>query len=215
VYEVASSEPRWMVEVTIQDGKYFSHKQINWKADGRRYTAISYPVDSAFVLFSEAGKRLQDPKPEGKKYALEDRKRIAEQLLIEYCSARRDQQVPPDWTEFVWIDELCLPEEKEERATELSRLTDIFRAAHTVAVFCHDVGCNHTSFTCQWGRRLYTLGEILHANKVQRMTREILPGKGAEIGTFLYSESARSFRERMMNHAAKAGKWHLHSLLRQ
>ncbi|THU93633.1 hypothetical protein K435DRAFT_571430, partial [Dendrothele bispora CBS 962.96] len=163
-------------------------------------------MESAYVLFSEAGMHTEDPSPEGKK----------------------DQQVPQDRTEFIWLDEFCLSEdcegvkgnrnpdeEKQERKEELGRLTDIFRGAHTVVVFCQDVDCDHTTFACQWGKRLFTLGEILHANEVQRMTRKIVPGKGQEIASFLYFESARSFRERMMHHAAQAGKWHLHTLLRQ
>ncbi|THU93617.1 hypothetical protein K435DRAFT_779748 [Dendrothele bispora CBS 962.96] len=231
VYEPFSYKPRWMLEVTIRNGQYTSHKQINWVADevgsSNRYTAISYDMESAYVLFSEAGRHTEDPSPEGKKWSLADRRRIAKQLLIEYCSANRDRQVSLDRTEFIWLDEFCITKEGEEkshrdadelrkeRKAELGRLTDIFRGAHTVVVFCQDIGCDHTTFACQWGKRLFTLGEILNANKVQRMTRKTMPGKDAELTTFLYSESAQSFRERMMHHAAQAGKWHLHALLRQ
>ncbi|THU98227.1 hypothetical protein K435DRAFT_777602 [Dendrothele bispora CBS 962.96] len=231
VYESLSYKPRWMLEVTIRNGQYTSHKQINWVADevgpSYRYTAISYDMESASELFSKAGKHAEDPSPEGKKWSLADRKRISKQLLIEYCSANRDRQVPLDRTEFIWLDEFCVSEEGEgnsyrdadelrtERKEELGRLTDIFRGAHTVVVFCQETGCDHTTLGCRWGQRLFTLGEILHANKVQRMTRKTMPGKDAKSTSFLYSESAQSFRERMMHHAAQANKWHLHALLRQ
>ncbi|THU76093.1 hypothetical protein K435DRAFT_974575 [Dendrothele bispora CBS 962.96] len=233
VYEPLSYKPRWMLEVTIRDGQYASRKQINWVADevgsSHRYTAISYDMGSAYVLFSEAGKHTEDPSPEGKKWSPADRRRISKQLLIEYCSAKRDREVSQNRTEFIWLDEFCLSEdcewikvkwnpdeEKQERKEELGRLTGIFRGAHTVVVFCQDLGCDHTVFACQWGKRLFTLGEILHANKVQRMTRtrKTMPGGDAKLTTFLYSESAQSFRERMMHRAAEAGKWHLHALLR-
>ncbi|EEB98486.1 hypothetical protein MPER_01994 [Moniliophthora perniciosa FA553] len=49
------------------------------------------------------------------------------------------------------------------------------------------------------------------------MTRRLVQNKlgGWMKRSFLYTESARSFRERMMHHAAIAHKWHLHAILRQ
>ncbi|KAK7039246.1 hypothetical protein VNI00_010151 [Paramarasmius palmivorus] len=131
----------------------------------------------------------------------------------------------------LWLDEFCLSRERtdkgqhddeaerfsveKERSEELGRLADIFRGAETVIVFCDKIDCGHTNTTCRWGNRLFTLGEILHANRTQRMTRRIVPGASTRPQSYLYPESGRSFRERMMHEAAIANKWHLHAILRQ
>ncbi|KAK7455876.1 hypothetical protein VKT23_010913 [Stygiomarasmius scandens] len=226
VYETTNVQPHWMLEVQIRDGKYAAHRQINWTADGQNheYSAISYGMRSAFVLFEEAGKQALDEKPEGKEWSLADRRRISEQLLIEFCSTARrgNHQVPPNRTEYIWLDEFCISENGEEnhddkvrkeRKEELGRMADIFRGAETVIVFCHILDCDHTTLDCPWGNRLFTLGEILHANSIGRMTRTVVE-KNTKARTFLEFESARSFRERMMYYAAQARRWHLHSLLR-
>ncbi|KAK7442513.1 hypothetical protein VKT23_016111 [Stygiomarasmius scandens] len=226
VYAATNFKPRWMLEVQICDGKYVDSKQVNWEGDlcDRGYTTISYGIKSAQILFEKAGKRTQDPRPEGKDYTLADRKRIAKQLLEEYCSAQRvcseGEEVFPNRTEYIWLDEFCISDVKDEyegysvevsrqRKEELGRIPDIFKGAETVVVFCHKPKCQHITLDCPWGKRLFTLGEILHAKNVERMTRMT----DDDHHCLLYSESAQSFHERMMHYAAEAGKWHLHSLL--
>ncbi|KAJ6609572.1 hypothetical protein B0H10DRAFT_473770 [Mycena sp. CBHHK59/15] len=141
------------------------------------YTALSYPMTSAHILFREAG-YLTSPARQGREYSLLDRKKIFAQLLQLHCSAhRRDGN--PDRTEFVWLDEFCLSEYDlqddrrilEQRGIELGRLADICRNAAQVAVFCHEIDCDHTRLDCIWGNRLLTIPEILHAQNVLRLTR--------------------------------------------
>ncbi|KAK7031039.1 hypothetical protein VNI00_013829 [Paramarasmius palmivorus] len=236
VYEKTNYEPRWMLQVVIREGQYESHDQVEWTEEhrGTGYTALSYDMEAAYTLFKEAEptQSLRDP-PGGKpKFSLGDRRRIAKEFLKEYCSAiRRNQKVDLDREEFLWLDEFCLSRERkpvageekgdederkevaEERSEELGRLADIFRGADTVVAFCDDVDCDHAKLACRWANRLFTLGEILHANKIQRMTRRLVPGTRPQ--SYLYPETGRSFRERMMYDAAMVGKWHLHSILRQ
>ncbi|KAI3608816.1 hypothetical protein WG66_003803 [Moniliophthora roreri] len=239
VYEKTNFEPRWMLKVSIREGRYGSHEQIEWTEDyhKEKYTALSYNMDAAKVLFNEAGGRPRDPIPPGSKakFSLWDRREISKQLLVEYCSAIRDQPEPPDREEFIWLDESCLSREthteaqqdeqaerkkvKFERNEELGCLADIFRGARTVVPFCDVVDCNHWSLECSWGNRLFTLGEILHANEVRRMTRKTVRdehGRQTKPRSHLYTrQSARSFCERMVHRAAIANKWHLHMILRQ
>ncbi|EEB97946.1 hypothetical protein MPER_02636 [Moniliophthora perniciosa FA553] len=237
VYEKTYFEPRWMLLVSIRDGRYVDHRQVEWTKEfrGNRYTALSYNMEAAVTLFQEAGEKLHDPKPDGgAQFSLRDRKRISKHFLMEYCSAVGDQDKSPDRKEFIWLDEFCLSRDRradeaqqddqaereevnKERSEELGRLADIFRGAQTVVVFCDVVDCDHWTLDCSWGNRLFTLGEILHANEVRRMTRKMIRDEsGKKIKkSYLYTESARSFRERMMHHAALADKWHLHSILRQ
>ncbi|ESK93887.1 hypothetical protein Moror_12994 [Moniliophthora roreri MCA 2997] len=237
VYEKTNFEPRWMLLVSIRDGQYAGHRQINWTKKYREngYTTLSYNMEAAVTLFQEAGKELNDPKPDGNaSFSLRDRRRISKQFLMEYCSAIRDRGESPDREEFIWLDEFCLSRERhtdeehqddqvereeagKERSEELGRLADIFGGAQTVVAFCNVVDCDHWTLDCGWGNRLFTLGEILHANEVRRMTRRVLrDDHGRESKqSYLYTQSARSFRERMMYHAAVANKWHLHSILRQ
>uniref|UniRef100_A0A0W0FDS6 Uncharacterized protein n=1 Tax=Moniliophthora roreri TaxID=221103 RepID=A0A0W0FDS6_MONRR len=233
VYEETNFEPRWMLQVTFCNGQYTGHAQIDWTGEHRDtgYTALSYDMNAAKTLFNEAGKTLNDPKKLNGKLSLLNRRQISEQLLMEYCSAIRDPKSPNrKEKEFIWLDEFCLSRErhpnevqqemtdvKRERKEELGRMPDIYRGANMVVVFCHVVDCDHTTLDCSWGKRLYTLGEILHANEVQRMTRKIDHDEsGKEMKqSHLYTEPARSFRERMMHHAARANRWHLHSILRQ
>ncbi len=62
-------------------------------------------MDSAYILFQEAGLIVKAPPTENRRFTLSDRKCIAERLLIEYCSATRDAG---DRTEYIWLDEFCL-----------------------------------------------------------------------------------------------------------
>uniref|UniRef100_A0A0W0EVD5 Heterokaryon incompatibility domain-containing protein n=1 Tax=Moniliophthora roreri TaxID=221103 RepID=A0A0W0EVD5_MONRR len=233
VYATTNFEPRWMLLVFIRGGQYSGYRQIAWTEEfrGRGYTALSYDMEAAYTLFQEAGEHTLDPKPAGKaRWSLRDRRRISEAFLREYCSAVGDQNEPLDRDEFVWLDELCISaarregkrnqdegEVKRERNEELGRMPDIYRGAKTVVAFCDVVDCDHTTLGCSWGKRLFTLSEILHANETRRMTRRLVQDESGEEmkRSFLYTEPAKLFRERMMHHAAIANKWHLHAILRQ
>ncbi|ESK89137.1 hypothetical protein Moror_5259 [Moniliophthora roreri MCA 2997] len=226
VYETVGFQPRWMLKVTTCGGKHADHSQVEWTKElrGGGYIALSYDMEAAFELFKDAGGETQ-PKPEGKaRWTLGDRRRIAEQFLIEYCSATGHSELNRE--EYIWLDEFCISGDKQEaisddqlreiRNVELGRLTDIFSGAQTVVVFCHKVGCDHTTSKCGWGNRLFTLSEILHAEKTQQMTREEVQ-VGSETKKQCHVspiESGHSFRRRMMHEAAKVNKWHLHSILR-
>ncbi|KAK0204541.1 hypothetical protein DFS33DRAFT_1321036, partial [Desarmillaria ectypa] len=217
VYAPTGSTPRWLLSVQIVDGAITKLQQVAWSEEVRNkgYTALSYPMDSAEVLFQEAGLKVEAPPTEKRKFTLKDRKRIAERLLIEYCSATRDAG---NRTEYIWLDEFCLsditqPENSPERSRELGRLADIFRNASQVAVFCHEENCDHTSTTCIWGTRLFTIGEILHAAAIIRLTRHRQQDRSRPLKTHAYRESARAFREQMQTKAAYANRWHLYAIM--
>ncbi|KAK7455870.1 hypothetical protein VKT23_010907 [Stygiomarasmius scandens] len=225
LYAPTNFEPHWMLEVQVLDGKYAGFRQVVWNGDlrGNGYTAISYGIKSAHVLFEQAGKCTVDPKPEGKDYSFADRRRIAKHLLEEYYSAKRHfskahLELSKNRTEYIWIDEFCISDKKDDyegigfqiqRKEELARIPDIFRGAENVVVFCEKPKCEHVTLDCPWGKRLFTLGEILHAKHVERMTRMTEDDHHC----FVYPESAQSFRERMLHEAALKERWHLHSLL--
>ncbi|KAK0185588.1 hypothetical protein F5146DRAFT_184084 [Armillaria mellea] len=208
-YEPTGYTPRWLLSVKIENGRIRNRQQVPWSEEIRNqgYTALSYPMDSAHVLFKEA-KLTVDATP----FTLEDRKRIAERLLIEYCSATRDAG---SRIEFIWLDEFCLSDtpDRTKRFEELGRLPDIFRNASQVAVFCHEENCDHTSTTCIWGKRLFTIGEILHASAVIRLTRQKQQDPSLPLRTCAYRESARAFREKMQSQAAHDNRWHLYAIM--
>ncbi|KAK0222257.1 hypothetical protein IW262DRAFT_1482368 [Armillaria fumosa] len=208
-YEPTGYTPRWLLSVKIENGNIRGRQQVPWSEEIRNqgYTALSYAMDSAYVLFKEA-KLTAGSTP----FTLEDRKRIAERLLIEYCSATRDAG---NRIEFIWLDEFCLsetPTDGSKRSEELGRIPDIFRNASQVAVFCHEENCDHTSTTCIWGRRLFTIGEILHASAVIRLTRQ-KHDRSLLLRTCAYRETARAFRERMQSQAANDNQWHLYAIM--
>ncbi len=216
-YAPTGSTPRWLLSVQIVDGALIQSQQVVWSEEVRNqgYTALSYPMDSAYVLFQEAGLSVEAPPTEERRFTLRDRKRIAERLLNEYCSATHDAG---DRTEYIWLDEFCLsdigqPEDSPERSQELGRLADIFRNASQVAVFCHEENCDHTSTTCIWGTRLFTIGEILHASAVIRLTRQRQQDPSLPLKTCAYQESARAFREQMQTKAAHDNRWHLYAIM--
>ncbi|KAK0470086.1 uncharacterized protein EV420DRAFT_1634515 [Desarmillaria tabescens] len=216
-YAPTGSTPRWLLSVQIVDGEITGVQQVAWSEEvrNRGYTALSYPMDSAYVLFQEAGLTVEAPSTEKRRFTLRDRKRIAERLLIEYCSATRDTG---NHTEFIWLDEFCLsditqPEDSPERSRELGRLADIFRNASQVAVFCHEENCDHTSTTCIWGTRLFTIGEILHASAVIRLTRRRQQDPSRSLKTHAYRDTARAFREQMQTKAAYDNRWHLYAIM--
>ncbi|KAK0480380.1 hypothetical protein IW261DRAFT_1399212, partial [Armillaria novae-zelandiae] len=173
-------------------------------------------MESAYVLFQEAGFKAEEvPLTENRLFTLRDRKRIAERLLIEYCVATRGAG---DGTEYIWLDEFCLsdadaPDGSSDRTEELGRLAEIFRNASQVAVFCHEEDCDHTSTICKWGARLFTIGEILHAQKVVRLTRQQRQDGSHSLKTHAYRESSIAFREKMQANAAHENRWHLYAIM--
>ncbi|PBK60153.1 hypothetical protein ARMSODRAFT_735322 [Armillaria solidipes] len=210
-YEPTGYTPRWLLSVKIVNGGIENYQQVPWSEEirDRGYTALSYAMDSAYVLFQEAQLTVEKTP-----FTLDDRKRIAERLLIEYCSATRDAG---NRIELIWLDEFCLsditrPVDKSKRSEELGRIPDIFRNASQVAVFCHEKDCDHTAITCVWGKRLFTIGEILHASAVIRLTRQH-QHPSLPLRTCAYRETARAFREKMQSQAAHDNRWHLYAIM--
>ncbi|KAJ7064033.1 hypothetical protein C8F01DRAFT_984219, partial [Mycena amicta] len=179
-------------------------------------------MTSAAVLAREAGFTWEKPPPEtNREYYLPDRRAIAGYFLELYCSTNRvgdAKDANPDRTEYIWLDEFCLSDDTvaypseaalvAERNTELGKLPDIFRGARETVVLCHEIGCEHTTLECIWGQRLFTIAEILHAQTVVRLTRQV----GQNICPLHPIRSGREFREAMQHHAALANKWHLYSI---
>ena len=180
-YDVSHERPSWMLEVQFnhQIGTY---RQVEWTKDiwNQKYVALSYPYESAKVLFLENNEELPPPTPTypASKIPRPEncRQRIAKSVLLEYIAARAI--VGPNRTEYSWMDEFCLSDPccasqtaAEQRKKELGRMAEIFRGAEVVCVFCDVEDCDHTGMTCPWGTRLFTLAEILHADRVVKMTR--------------------------------------------
>ncbi|TFK31682.1 hypothetical protein BDQ12DRAFT_693716 [Crucibulum laeve] len=220
-YGLTGTQPDWMLRVEFHADAPPTYDQVRWCDDIQRkgYTAMSYFMYSAFVLFREAGLTPLDPKPSGERqWSLKDRKRISECILHEYAAARARYGIPPG-TEYIWLDELCLSDESivderemdKQRTKELGRLSDIFRRASKVCVFCDAVGCDHTGLDCHWGSRLFTIGEILHASEVLVMTRTQLQRGG--IQSNLTPWKADHFREAMKAKAEQGQRWHLLAIM--
>ncbi|KAJ7207324.1 hypothetical protein B0H12DRAFT_1195620 [Mycena haematopus] len=175
---------------------------------------------SAVVLATEAD-FVPGPATGGHTYSRRDRRSISEYFLRLYCSAmRRDGN--PDRTEYIWLDEFCISDLslsddavedakviEKQRSGELGKLADVFRCAAQVAVFCHEPNCDHTTLACIWGQRLYTLSEILHVERVLRLTRR---NDGNTLTAQIFRTTGRSFREAMQKHAAAENKWHLNAI---
>ncbi|KAJ7138618.1 hypothetical protein C8R46DRAFT_610367 [Mycena filopes] len=173
---------------------------------------------SAVQLSEEAGFKPALFSSDGRQYTLEDRQSIARYFLLLYCSAARypadgnPESASHDRTEYIWLDEFCLSDPRStaniesQRSTELGRLADIFRNAKQVAVFCHRPGCRHTNLDCPWGNRIWTIPEILHAERVLRMTRD------NPKTTRIVQTSGRAFREEIQNSAANLNQWHLYAI---
>lgn len=182
------------------------------------YTAISYSMESAKALFDEAGSQLDQSEDvlEGKRlYSLKNRRKISQALLQEYARARKSNDLQQDDVELIWLDEFCLSDEhltneeecSKERSKELGKLADIFRRAEQVVVFCHAVNCNHSGTDCPWGKRLFTMGEILHARIVHVMTRN------SQLESRITVFAGQDFRTDMQACAAEAGMWHLYNIM--
>ncbi|KAJ6548667.1 hypothetical protein B0H19DRAFT_952560 [Mycena capillaripes] len=170
---------------------------------------------SAGVLATEAN-FVPTPAPAGREYTLADRRTISQYFLELYCSATRSKG-NPDRTEYIWLDEFCLSDDHVldeaavdmQRSVELGRLADVFRGALRVVVFCHAQNCDHTGLECIWGKRLFTIPEILHAQTVLRLVRS----KQGQVMTARISETTgRDFKEAMQRNAALNNKWHLSAI---
>ncbi|KAF7369881.1 HET domain-containing protein [Mycena sanguinolenta] len=221
-YDMREFQPKWVLEVTILNGELHSFHQIPYSEEVAEigYIAISYPFKSAVVLATEAD-FVPGPAPEGHDYSRRDKRSMIVYLLRLYCGAtRRDGN--PDRTEYIWLDEFCISDlslsddiEKDkavikaQRDAELAKLADVFRCAAQVAVFCHEPNCDHTSLSCIWGQRLYTLSEILHVETVLRLTRWL---KEEKLAPRISRITGRSFREAMQKHAAEGNRWHLNAI---
>ncbi|KAJ7214234.1 hypothetical protein C8J57DRAFT_1199564 [Mycena rebaudengoi] len=172
-------------------------------------------MESAERLAEEAKFKPGPSPPDGRKYSLPDRQKISEYLLILYCSTQ-----PGDRVEYVWLDEFCLSDAclssehdtsdiESQRRKELGRLPDIFRYAAQVVVFCAHVGCDHTTLSCPWGNRIWTIPEILHAQTVLQITREEIGGRKIPR---IFRMSGHVFREAIQNQAAIGNQWHLYAI---
>ncbi|KAJ7166876.1 hypothetical protein C8R46DRAFT_899297 [Mycena filopes] len=120
--------------------------------------------------------------------------------------------------EYIWLDEFCLSDDEKvqseeaiasQRSTELGRLADVFGGAVEVVVFCHEENCDHTRLECIWGERLFTIPEILHAERVVRLTRR---REGKMLTAHLFPTTGRAFRLRMQHFAALGNRWHLYAI---
>lgn len=218
-FGTAGHYPRWMLKVTFRglERPIFKQVPVNSEVVEAGYIAISYSMASAFWLFQEAGLHPKDPPPsKSRQWSLRDRKRISRRVLYEYAGARVREGIP-DSTEYIWLDEFCLSsatladeeEIEKEIMVEVGQLADIFRNAKKVIVFCHLFGCKHTTLDCPWGKRVFTIAEILHAQSVITMTR-----CSEENSTeHLIEWDARNFKGQMQLEAAKGRQFHLSTIL--
>ncbi|KAJ7611949.1 hypothetical protein DFH06DRAFT_155314 [Mycena polygramma] len=218
-YDVTGFNPTWILVVDIKDGQRKHYRQTKFEYTSHAdYTALSYDFKSALLLLPEE-ERPAKAAPPNREYELRDRRKVAERLLDLYCTAER-REGTPDRTEFVWLDEFCLhdllldeendgTEISQQRADEVGRLRDIFGNASQVAVFCHEVNCDHTGLACPWGKRLFTFAEILHAQRVLQLTR--VPQE-ASVNAQVITYTGHRFREAMQTNAARGKRWHLHAV---
>ncbi|KAJ7777066.1 hypothetical protein B0H16DRAFT_947454 [Mycena metata] len=223
--DVNGYDPKWVLSVEIVNGRLGSFFQTEFKKLKDRavgYTALSYDIDSAALLFPESERPIRAPRGNPTPYSHRDRRKIAKRYLELYCSAERKE----DRTEYIWLDEFCIqPQDqwealdkpksewkalekavKSERKKELGKVADIFRKAGQVAVFCSTIGCVHTGINCPWGQRLFTFAEILHAQHVIRLTRV------SELVVRVSHDAAHIFRGEMQTNAALANRWHLYAV---
>lgn len=121
-HEVTARTPRWLIKVELQDGRKPKSVQVPWSEDThtKGYTAISYPMKSAYVLFQEGREELDPPPSATRRWSLRDRRRIA-QLLVGYARAR-SRSGTLEGFEYIWLDEFCVSDDNE--ADGLTRKTD-------------------------------------------------------------------------------------------
>ncbi|KAF5348891.1 hypothetical protein D9756_009822 [Leucocoprinus leucothites] len=191
------------------------------------YTAISYPMKSATHMYLYEAKRHLDveserKKPTGRELSLANRQLISYMVLECYAEARAMMPNKVDGAEYIWLDEFCLSDAQlsmerdveeidEQRGLEVGRLTDIFGGARRVVVFCHEMGCDHADIKCPWGRRLFTLGEIMHTPEVLQMTRQ--SGDRGGLTNSISVIPGPEFRGSMQTRAARAKMWHLYNIM--
>ncbi|KAF5348889.1 hypothetical protein D9756_009820 [Leucocoprinus leucothites] len=189
------------------------------------YIAISYPMKSAIHMYSNEAKRQLDPSSDAdRELSLVNRQLIAHTVLECYAEARASIPGKASRVEYIWLDEFCLsdtglpngtPDERKEinrqRGLEVGQLVDIFRGAKQVVVFCHEPRCDHTNPGCAWGKRLFTLGEIIHTEEVLQMTRR--PGPDGKLVSSITVLPGREFRGSMQARAAKEKQWHLYNIM--
>ncbi|KAJ6548664.1 hypothetical protein B0H19DRAFT_191535, partial [Mycena capillaripes] len=114
-------------------------------------------------------------------------------------------------------DEFCLSNDHAldeasialQRSVELGRLADVFRGAVQVVVFCHAQDCDHKGLGCIWGQRLFTIPEILHAQKVLRLIRS---SQGQVITARIPERTGREFKEAIQTNATQGNRWHLNAI---
>ncbi|KAF5348895.1 hypothetical protein D9756_009826 [Leucocoprinus leucothites] len=189
------------------------------------YIAISYPMKSATHMYTNEAKRQLDSSSDvDREVSLANRQLIAHIVLECYAEARASIPGKADGVEYVWLDEFCLSDARLPKATwddkkvinkqrglELGQLTDIFRGAKQVAVFCHEARCDHTDSACAWGKRLFTLGEIMYTEEVLQMTRR--PGPDGNLANSITVLPGREFRGSMQARAVKEKQWHLYNIM--
>lgn len=220
-FEPMGYRPRWLLKVEFRGKKRPKFDQVPVEGNSEiaeNYMAISYPMDSAFELFKEAGYQTKEQQPgQNRRWSLGDRRRISRQILRQYACARYHDGTATESAEYIWLDEFCLSpkgledekEIKKERKKELGRLTDIFRNAKKVLVYCHTLGCGHTTLDCPWATRLFTLEEILRARQVITMTRH----RERDPPVTLQHRDACDFKNEMQREAAERGHFHLSTIL--
>ncbi|KXN89420.1 hypothetical protein AN958_05711 [Leucoagaricus sp. SymC.cos] len=246
-YAVTGNKPQWLLEVHFKGTTIASKYQVRY--DGGHpdesalspaglalrksiqesgYTAISYSMASAKILFDET-KRSLDSKSEttkkpGRTYSLLNRQLISHIVLECYAEARATVPGKGDGIEYIWFDEFCLSdahlsEEVDEfevdgqRGREVGQLADIFRSAKRVVVLCHIPRCDHTGVDCPWGNRLFTMGEIMYTPEVlQLIRRPDLSLKGGLVSSITVLSGAE-FRGYMQTKAAQEKKWHLYNIM--
>lgn len=215
--------PTFLVEVRSRPDGSFSLKQIDYPAPTVPYTAISYSFIGALPLLripvpsaSSNSSASQD-----RRYTLEERRNVAIEVVKNYILTLHPPtsgSTAPSWTEYIWIDELCLSkgprvddsrENRDIRNLELGRLADIFSRAANVVVFCNQAECKHISLDCHWNSRLFTIAEIFGAQNVISMIR---PQSG---GFYFDHQTGQQFRRSIQNEAERRNDaLHLHAIMK-
>lgn len=175
------------------------------------------PTDPGIIiddpLLTAWKERSENPKERERWREIAIRQRVARVFLDRYL----DISNTPDKTEYIWLDEFCLynaaSPSLKDRTDELGHMADIFSQASAVCVFCPQENCNHTSDRCDWGKRLWTLSEIVHTDRVITMTGRT--GKSGRPGKYTLTEhQGRNFRDAMQRSAERDQHWHLSAIMR-
>jgi hypothetical protein len=220
-------------------------RDIRWPSDNNSLPHVLEWMknDPMMTAWSQAS---LDPSVQKKWHHIALRQRNARVFLDCYLDVRYKRWLERRETnsvEYIWLDEFCLydPEQPslEVRNEELGRMADIFRFAEAVCVYCPIDGCKHVSKRanrncqhcvtvgrrcqecntndCHWGSRLWTLSEIVHANKVISMTRRRERTDNPLYFNWRYTLTemeGRNFRAQMQRQAELDGQWHLHAIMR-